>query len=103
MIARFPDSVFSSARSLNSKLNPALAFTPPWQIIHFLLMMGFTSVLKSTDFSEVTKCLTKKTTPIRAITVNDILIAKKLICNNELNHFFQFQKNSFAPGHMTAS
>ena len=48
MIAGLPDSVFPKASSRKSKLNPAFCFTPPWQVMHFLLNMGFTSVLKST-------------------------------------------------------
>ena len=43
--------VGAKASSLNKTLNPPCCFTPPWQAIHFLLRMGFTSVLKSICFS----------------------------------------------------
>ena len=48
MMAGLPDSVLPRASSRNNKLNPAFCFTPPWQVMHFLLKMGLTSVLKST-------------------------------------------------------
>ena len=48
MMAGLPDSVLARASDRNSRLNPPWRFTPPWQEIHFLLIMGLTSVLKST-------------------------------------------------------
>jgi hypothetical protein len=47
-MAGFPDFVVPKASSRNNRLKPPDFFTPPWQAIHLLLMMGLTSALKST-------------------------------------------------------
>jgi hypothetical protein len=68
MMAGWPDSLLASASDRNNKLNPAFRFTPPWQDIHFLLKMGFTSVLKSTALRLVLKVKTPAATTIKIIS-----------------------------------
>src|SRR4051794_8553968 len=50
--ARLPLLVGANISSRNNTLKPACFFTPPWQAIHFLLRIGFTSALKSIFFPE---------------------------------------------------
>lgn len=44
-MAGLPDLFFARASERNNKLKLDLRLTPPWQVIHFLLNIGFTCVL----------------------------------------------------------
>src|SRR6185436_13885634 len=69
IIAGFPDLLFASASVRNNKLNPDFLRTPPWHVMHFLLKMGLTSVLKSTVLllvldKKITRARIRSTTTI---------------------------------------
>jgi len=74
-----PDLFFARASARNSKLNPDFRLTPPWQMMHFLLKIGLTCVLKSTaDWCEL-KMRKIITATIGVITRRTFLDRKKFM------------------------
>ena len=78
-IANLPDLVLPSASSRNNTLKPPCFFTPPWQVIHFLFRMGFTSALKSMEWLLLLKVKTASNKTSMAVTSQPLLRRLKLV------------------------
>jgi hypothetical protein len=94
-MAGFPDSAVSRASSRKRRLKLAFRFTPPWQEMQCLLIMGFTWVLKSTfsgSFRHAERLRrTKKRPKKRVLTIEVCSGDQNRLKQGRIKHFCGIQ------------